>query len=57
MNPPETTTSREKLSGTVVTATDATAFGGPRTPGFVIGLAATAPTPELCRIPTTTAAI
>ncbi|MGW4832599.1 FAD-binding oxidoreductase [Amycolatopsis japonica] len=26
---------------------DATAFGGPRTPGFVIGLAATAPTPEL----------
>ncbi|RSM55104.1 FAD-linked oxidoreductase [Amycolatopsis sp. WAC 01376] len=26
---------------------DATAFGGPRTPGFVLGFAATAPTPEL----------
>ncbi|MBB5855791.1 FAD-binding oxidoreductase [Amycolatopsis umgeniensis] len=26
---------------------DATAFGGPRTPGFVVGFAATAPTPEL----------
>ncbi|WP_410585136.1 FAD-binding oxidoreductase [Amycolatopsis sp. lyj-108] len=25
---------------------DATAFGGPRTPGFILGFAATAPTPE-----------